>query len=409
MSYDPTIGCEIEDTTNLGRGRKPSPTLDPLDQDRAWIREAIIDERDDILLKALQVLDTLALIRDRISEVASSDHLPVRHSRTGSASDHAEDAISTAKLLWRSVKLIHTDVHGHIPQADRILAVARLTRLIVRSVAVTAPDGKRRAETEKTIDSILDGREARAEALVRREALRMASKTFALLTSPQRRALQEAWSPKTPDKKPLQKGWKLAQRFSRSVTSLNLLRRKNAPGTSANYLYDNDEHKLAGMEGKAQPSKSQESLERPRRRGVAAQKKRRRHLAEVPSDVTPPVRNDEQKDTQSRLCRHSADPKPMRSQRVHDNPSSETFTQHDSNAGGSTHVMYFPPAQLDDIVDLSFLGTWADESAGTPPESRNRAEVAEPEHGVLAKTTWLDDMNPDIVDNLLAEWTTLPR
>lgn len=266
--------------------------------------------------------------------------------------------------------MIHSDVYGHIPQAARILAVARLTRLIVQSVAVTAPEGKRRAETEKTIDSILDGREARAEALVRREALRMASKRFVLLTSPQRRALQEAWSPKTPDKKPLQKRWRLAQRFSHPATSLNLLRRRSS---SLDYLYYSDQHEQAAMEGNAPPSRSQESHELPGRgentepRGL--------FLAKLPSDVIAPVH----KPTKSSFLRRR------------------------------TQVMYFPPAELNYTGDLSTLGTWADESADTPPEPSDKAAAAESAHDVVAKTTWLDDMNPDIVDDLLAEWTTLLR
>lgn len=433
-----------------------SPTSNPLDQERARLKKAMDDPRDSslnmlifsegegtgvLLAGDLQILDALTSIRDKIREVASFEHMALQSKPTGSVSEIAEDAFSTAQKLWRLVRSIHESIHGHISPADRVLAVARLAELVLESVPVTVQDWKGRADTEKKIDSILDGRKIPDEAIARREALRKASRKFALLTSSQRRSLREAWTRETKDKVNLLKGWKLARKLSRSVTSFNLRGRRNVRSGAPKL-------RLAEMEERAESTRDQEIHELPGRGEDNVQT--RKFFGEVPSDVTPPVRNDEQNEKQTQLpsghARILEKSKSLKLESAHADRSNEALSLDKSDVARLMEMASYSRGEPAYSEHPPNLGSWADESADAPPEPRNEAEDeeaeydeaedVEPEYEVYADNMWDSDEDlvsapraeddndhsslgieihaarprtPDIVDNLLAEWTTLPR
>lgn len=420
------------------------PTSNPLDRERARVKKALDDRRDNslnmmifseakgsgiLLAGDLRILETLTPIRDKIREVASSEQMATRPSPPGSASEIAEDAILTALKFWRSVHLIHENTHGHISPADRDIAVARFADLVLESAPVTVKAWKGLTDVDGKINRTLDGTETGDGAMARAEVLRKASRKFALLTSSQRQALQEAWFPETKYKGNQQKGGRKAQRLSRSIKALSLFKKK---------VRTNAVPELQSMSTPQQAGYTT-VFELPADDGsdlrVQHNAPARTLFAEPTTDVPPHVRNDEQNDEQnelsSRKARFSADFEQLDLENALADWSSTALRRRYSENEKSMESASFSG----DIP--TNLGSWADESADVPPVRPQPAKELASTDKVFADTMWdseddignaphvredeLTDLgqqsmplitrprSPDMVDDLLAEWTTLPR
>lgn len=409
--------CQRTSRGKFSYGDTYSPLRsDPLDQERARVKKALDDRRDNslrmmvfseaegsaVLLAGDLLLEALTPIRDRIRGVASSEPKATRLSPTGSAGKIAEDAILTAQKLWRLVHLIHENTHGDISAADRDIAVARFTDLVLESAPVTVKAWTGLTDVDRKIDRILDERETRDGAIAREEVLRKASRKFALLTSSQRQALREAWSPETKYKENNQKGWK------------------------------QEPHSMSASQPAEHPMVFEFSADARSNATVQHSLSARRLGAEVPR-----IRNDEQKNQQnelsSRLARFSADPEQLDSR----------FSYADWSRKASSQSNFYDQRSMESesfsgevfTLEPSHLGSWADESADVPPARPQPAKDPEFEVKFCAAITRdsNDDIDyathvgededrrrqsmspitrprsPDIVDDLLAEWTTLPR
>ena len=460
----------------VGSSRRTNASLasNPLDDDRARIKKALDAERDelemddeldnqsnrlifstgqgshDLLLKEMQVLDALALIRDRMLAIVAPDYLPIQQPQTVHPSDIAKDAISTAKKFWHCVGLIYDQAHGQKPHADRVLAVARLAKLVLQSLPGRVREWPGPAKTEKLINSLIDGSEMRDEALMMREAIRTASTEFAFLSSSQRRLLREAWpSGVEADKMPdaavthARKSRGRLQRLSQSITSFSLPGRRKAPRIVAECASIKPE--LPWSEEYPAEVRSQEIHELP---ATLERKGREEDAVQVPKfygvvphrDVIASVHTGEQDEQQnvlfSALRRMTAESNQPKLESVRTQRSSKASSQAYSESGSLMVMDRGPRGEPFCIEDLSNLGSWADESAAAPPQPSDKAEDTNPENDVYARHMWGSDddfisashvedaedyspvgvmarstrpRTPDVVDDLLAEWTTLPR
>lgn len=424
----------------------PRPTADPLDQELSRLKEALDDRRDKshnmiifsetegsrkgsgtVLAGDLPILGALISIRDKILEVASSEPVATRSRPTGSPFGIAGDAILTAQKLWHSVQSIHENTHGHMLPAERIRAVARLVDLVLESARVKAKAWKGLGDVDRKIDRILDGREPQDEAIARRETLRKASRKFALLTSSQRHELQEAWSPEPKYKEMKQSGWKQVQRLSRSIISLSTPKKKTAQRAVA------QQHSMSTP----QPAEYSNVFELPadnesdlRARHNAPE---RTLSAKGPSYATPRALKDEQNDLQNELSsrrassfaesrRPSLDSEGALSQGsyvVKELAAVETYPGPRSELTCLKEV--YNPGRHVAVAPLGFRGIAEDarfqyrrdiysSSSSDDYMERSASPGDYTDYGSQRITLpIMRPRTPDIVDNLLAEWTTLPR
>ena len=221
----------------------PQPNL--LEQERAKIQKSLNDrqtndsnasakllgEKRDLQLRELRVLDAVVSVRDMILRFASSGSMRSKRKRTGSVTENAEDAILTAEAMWVYVKSLHENTYRQMTDANRVVPVAHLCKLVLESAPVTMQDWEDRAEIERKTDSTLVKTETGSgvTASTRKEALRLASRKFALLTSPQRHVLRQVWQPDPRSLKPGEAGmdlgtaWSRARGISLSLSSLSRL------------------------------------------------------------------------------------------------------------------------------------------------------------------------------------------
>lgn len=150
------------------------------------------------LVKHLEILDAFALIRDDILKIGDVKPLIGRFKRGGSTTENAEDAIATAHILWIYMMALYTNVHVHQDDGlSSIFEVARLAKLLLDSARIKVQDWNGRVAIEKRINSILDKTEADGPA-ARKDILRVASRKFNLLYSSQRSRLRRMWHQQTP-------------------------------------------------------------------------------------------------------------------------------------------------------------------------------------------------------------------
>lgn len=430
-----------------------TPTSNPLDRERARVKKALDDRHDNslnitisskrkgsgiLLAGDLRILETLTPIRDKIREVVSSEQMATRSSPPGSASEIAEDAILTAQEFWCSVHLIHENIHDNISPADRDLAVWRFADLVLESAPVTVEALKGLTDVDREIDRILDGTESRDEATAQAEFLRKASRKFVLLTSPQRQALREAWVLGTKYKENQQKGWRQAGRLSRSIKALSLPKReartKELQLMSTPQLA---EHPIL-FELFELPADDGSNL------GVHHNTPAQTLSPKPTIDVHPRVRKNKQNNQKRKRSYRpamisAADCPQLNCQfsNADANWSYKDLLRGDSENEKSTESASFSRNLSTFTEDSSNLGSWADESADVPPGRPQPAKELIAMEKVSMDTMWDSEdeigyaphggeneiadsrqqrmplmtrpRSPDIVDDLLAEWTTLPR
>ena len=366
------------------------PTSNYLDLEREWIKNAMAvrqhhsldmiispedEERGVRLAGDLQVLDALISIRDKILKVASPEYIALSRP-TSSAREIAEDAILTGQKFWDSIQSIHEDAHANLSHTQRVRAVARLADTVLASAPVTAQGWKGLAKIDAEIDSFLAGGGTGDEARARSGVLHRASRKFALLTASQRRALREAWSSGVEgDKvarpvKKSEKPWKQVQRLSQSIISFPSPKRRMA----------------------LQLGPAAQSMDKPQpARSPAAYSSMTGGLSTPPEcDYAVPL---ELPATPAKASMKS---------KLHPLPVSN------NNSGNEASIRAFDDSVVRGVAerlerrDINYPEI--DESLFLAPVKYAADYVG---YGSIPLVT--RSRTPDIVDDLLAEWTTLPR
>lgn len=442
-------------------GETTSPsTLDPLDQERARVRKALDDRREAalsmrVLLGAeksdgpraedLQVLEALTSIRNKIQEVANSEQMATR-----SANEIAEDAIFTAKELWYFIQRIYENTHGHLPYDDQFLEVARLADLVLDSVSVTLQACIGLTPIERKFDDILGAGWAIKES----EAVRKASKKFALLTNSQRHALREAWALGTKSNENIQIGKQ--QVLLQSIDSLPARRRNVFRRASKKFasLTTSQWHALRKpWAPRRKPNKmlslelAQEHLYAPNRRTTASYPPSRTIAQEaVPQALSveyPIISKEASAINDNELSPGQAtiwtDSEQLKFKSAPGDGNNEVLRSKKSYSGSADRAYSFSDSDEPTGTEQSAarLATRAALSPTVRPRPRRSAKDAESVglgdvgglidyygYPMYASRSAADDQDdspqeveppvtrprsPDIVDDLLAEWTTLLR
>ncbi len=421
-----------------------SKKSNPLDQQRARIEEVLDDGQNGSLStvassigkestiqlwRELQVLDALISIRDSILEIASSHTLDTKVKRKGSATKNAEDAVSTAQAMWLYVTTIHREAYGQVTDADRVLRVARLVKLALESAPVATQYWTGRAAIEKKIESIL-GMTEKYGATARTDALRVASWKFGLLASSQRLALRRTWIDGDPSARSEGAEIEPATLWARArhiLLSPSLPSGLSGRRPAKDFIAQLCSYESSSV-GQVVPL-----------------------IAELPSrspDVINPVPNDEQKKKQASewqakvMARFQHQREQFLDNQEYIDSDEEDFTSRrgtETPADTGRRIKYTVDEYLKyGPTPAHKLGRWADETAsahseGLPEDDAHgfgrgdgvddqrlseeavRDDVVEYDMGDNTMVPRKTDPSAnrieelDIVDDLLAQWTTLPR